>query len=682
MVEKTKRHKKGSISEEDISTLLQRYTATTVLALLQEVAQVSDAKIDWNALVKRTTTGISSAREYQMLWRHLAYRDSLLERLDNGAEPLDDDSDLEYELEAFPAVSCEASTEAAACVKVLVASVAPNDSSLSNGATVEAPLTINIPNGQSARVPSENSQLAIQGTNITVPVSVQKQPLHTVTSAEGLDANGSAGGSLPARRKRKPWSAAEDLELIAAVQKCGEGNWANILKGDFKGDRTASQLSQRWAIIRKRQGNLNVGGGSQYSEAHLATRHVLSLALNMPMDNLTAACSMSTGGTNSNTMPSNSSRPTVGEAPSVGGSVSQAQNQSQLGSVPTTTAQTGTSGPSSKSRVTSKKTSVKSPLGPDALVKAAAVYAGARIASPSDAASLLKAAQANNAVHIMAGGSSLIKPSGAGNTNSLPSTHLAGLPNVHYIRTGLAAIPLSSYSAAPSNASWSSVTQVQGHSMKPAVPTVQLNPSSTATASNTSSEATNVASSNSAMEVDVKIAKDGIGSGSGDVLKEQVQEDQVAVSGNELQEQIQEDQTVVPGNAPKEQVQEDQASVSGDAGKDCAAEDQSSISGNAPKEQAQEDPTALPNSTANLSCEMDFVENSKHPSSVETVDISNQVTEGKIEQDEIKVGGKSPCSVEENCENQIVDGKQDASSMIIDGSDEKMELLSEAAAGT
>ena len=30
----------------------------------------------------------------------------------------DDDSDLEYELEAFPAVGTEASTEAAACVKV------------------------------------------------------------------------------------------------------------------------------------------------------------------------------------------------------------------------------------------------------------------------------------------------------------------------------------------------------------------------------------------------------------------------------------------------------------------------------------------------------------------------------------------------------------------------------------
>ena len=80
----------------------------------------------------------------------------------------------------------------------------------------------------------------MQGTNITVPVSVQRQHLPAAPPAEVLDAN----GKMAPRRKRKQWSEAEDIELIAAVQKCGEGNWANILKGDFKGDRTASQLSQ------------------------------------------------------------------------------------------------------------------------------------------------------------------------------------------------------------------------------------------------------------------------------------------------------------------------------------------------------------------------------------------------------------------------------------------------------
>ncbi|CAL5432088.1 unnamed protein product [Camellia sinensis] len=48
------------------------YEATTLLTLLQEVAQIQDVKIDWNALVKKTATGISNVREYQMLWRHLS----------------------------------------------------------------------------------------------------------------------------------------------------------------------------------------------------------------------------------------------------------------------------------------------------------------------------------------------------------------------------------------------------------------------------------------------------------------------------------------------------------------------------------------------------------------------------------------------------------------------------------
>lgn len=134
------------------------------------------------------------------------------------------------------------------CVQVLIASGLPCDCNLPNSSTVEAPLTINIPNDPSFRSTSEHSQTSrsMRGVNITVPVSVQKQPLPATTANEGLDANGSVSGtgSLPPRRKRKPWSEAEDLELIAAVEKCGEGNWANILKGDFKSDRTASQLSQ------------------------------------------------------------------------------------------------------------------------------------------------------------------------------------------------------------------------------------------------------------------------------------------------------------------------------------------------------------------------------------------------------------------------------------------------------
>lgn len=59
-----------------------------MLTLLQEVAQFPGVKLNWDALVKKTSTGISNAREYQILWRHLAYRHNLLEKLEDGAQPL------------------------------------------------------------------------------------------------------------------------------------------------------------------------------------------------------------------------------------------------------------------------------------------------------------------------------------------------------------------------------------------------------------------------------------------------------------------------------------------------------------------------------------------------------------------------------------------------------------------
>lgn len=134
--------------------------------------------------------------------------------------------------------------------QVFIASGALCDSNMSNGDTVEGSLTIHIPNGQTSGTVAANSLHGISayGTKLTVPVTVQTQPLPSVTVAEGLDTSGPASANYPPRRRRKPWSAAEDMELIAAVQKFGEGNWANILKADFKGDRTASQLSQVYFV--------------------------------------------------------------------------------------------------------------------------------------------------------------------------------------------------------------------------------------------------------------------------------------------------------------------------------------------------------------------------------------------------------------------------------------------------
>lgn len=535
---------------------------------------MQDSKVDWNALVKKSTTGISNPREYQMLWRHLAYRDALFDRLDDtAAQPLDDDSDLECELEAFPAVSNEALAEAAACVKVLIAS-GPSDP---NGSTVEAPLTINIPKGQTSKAP-ENSHCNVfaQGTNITVPVSVQKPSLPSVGSAEALDSNGAANTNLP-RRKRKAWSAAEDLELIAAVQKFGEGNWANILKGDFKSDRTASQLSQRWAIIKKRQGNLNLGTGSQLSEAQLAARRAVSLALNMPMGDTLKSSPSTPSGMNASVANSKLGPPHSTETPSI-------VTPLQPDSVSTAGHQIG----SSKSRVTTKKPSTKSTISPDSMVKAAAVAAGARIATPSDAATLLKAAQSKNAVHIMPGGS-VLKSSMAGNGNSLPS-------NVHFIRTGLASKPLSTYStAAVSSSQIGGTQQVLGTSSKPAVPVNQPNSAGTAQELSALSEVKNAAMPGPVSGLKSKTVED-----SATFLcspeKELLQENQAGFKCDRPNEQMKGDLTADSVDIKPNQVPEDQgasenlcidqpeggqASVMGEMLKEHASGDEVSASANA-----------------------------------------------------------------------------------------------------
>lgn len=51
------------------------------------------------------------------------------------------------------------------------------------------------------------------------------------------------------RKRRRLWTPEEDLALIAAVDKCGEGNWTTVLKNHYDFDRSASQLSQVLLLI-------------------------------------------------------------------------------------------------------------------------------------------------------------------------------------------------------------------------------------------------------------------------------------------------------------------------------------------------------------------------------------------------------------------------------------------------
>nr|CAD1836848.1 unnamed protein product [Ananas comosus var. bracteatus] len=341
--------KKATINEDDVSLLLQRYPATTILTLLQEVSQFASPKVDWNTLVKRTSTGITSACEYQMIWRHLAYKHILQEKIDDGAELLDDESDLEFEVEAVPVADEETSSEVAACVKVLCSSGSEPGPISTNA---EAPLAQNIPD--------------------------QKQSLPVGTTAEELDGNGPAASSGPPKKKRKLWTKEEDMELIAAVQKCGEGNWASILKGILSmTEHLRSCL--RWGVI-KRQASLNQNNGNKSSslassEERKAAQKALSLAINMPMTG--SLPTFLSGATNLTSQGSSTMSATLSEAtPS---STPHPLNQLLQSAKPLVPQKT--LNPLIKPLNTSKKQAASntkaSSIGPNPLIQAAAFAAGA-----------------------------------------------------------------------------------------------------------------------------------------------------------------------------------------------------------------------------------------------------------------------------------------------------------------
>ncbi|XP_073300129.1 uncharacterized protein [Primulina huaijiensis] len=530
MVDESNKQKKTTINEEDVSNLLQSYSVETVLALLQEVAQVPEDKIDWNAMVKNTATGISNAKEYQVLWRHLAYGQNLIDQLDDDENPMDDDSDLEYEREASPAVSREALAEAAACVKVLIAS-GQNDLHLPNSSTIDAPLTINIPKSKAHSAFSDGSPLtcAIQGTNVSIPVTVQKQPLSSGTCSEKRP-NGSTEINFPPRKRRRGWSSEDDAKLTSAVQKFGERNWANIARGDFKNDRKASELSQRWASLRKKQGNSNAGTSSQLSETQLAAAHrAMSLALDMPMGDTLKMAGQSN---------------IIGTKPQLQSLKAAASRPEQ---------QSGTPIPV-KPSVSTKGPPIN-PLSADSMVKATAVASGARIATATDASSLFEAARSQNVVHIKTGVGSAIKSSSTSITNQLPS-------NVHFIRNGLAKAPISSPAAAiPFDSRPAEASKIQGNSTNPVVPAVQPNPIMSAGVSNT---ATSTPSIELAKTKDIAVitsaseTKDPIQK-AGDCNRDDMSVDD---QSSQSEDKVEKHQSSASGNIWKETASGDQINIS------------------------------------------------------------------------------------------------------------------------
>ncbi|XP_042472983.1 uncharacterized protein LOC122055562 isoform X1 [Zingiber officinale] len=437
--------KKVATNEQDTYILSQRYNLSTPLTLLQEVYEVyevadTDVKIDWHALVKKTATGITNAREYQMLWRHLAYRHPLLDKIEEGAEPLDDDSDLEIELEIVPPVIDEAVRQAKECVQLLFSSCGLGSTKKTG---LKAPL---VEKGVDKEIldatPSKPSQTS-HGVAISTLLKKQTE-------------NELVGSSYHPKKKRKLWTKEEDKELIAAVRKFGEGNWVNILRENLKLDRTPSQLSQRWSIIRKRDANIlavsgNKSVSSAQSEERIAAQKAIILALGTPKGGRLSGGAQSIGRT--------SSSPLVGSVPEALAVSSQPFNQHKP-PVPAASQALDSRFPY-KCGTTSTKSTTH--FATNSSIQAAAFAAGGRIATPSTAASLFRAAQSKTAVHIgpcsssVPSSSNLIKSFAVTSTAAMASK---SMPTVGTTAPSLANPVSSSYNTKPGG------QQVQGCSVE------------------------------------------------------------------------------------------------------------------------------------------------------------------------------------------------------------------------
>ncbi|XP_041993797.1 uncharacterized protein LOC121744332 isoform X4 [Salvia splendens] len=203
-------------------------------------------------MVKNTRTGISNAREYQMLWRHLAYGHDLADQLEDS-NPLDDDSDLEHEIEDDPEASPKSKAEAAACVNVLATSEYPIIHE-PNLLTVEAPLTMKVAKWKRHSDGSLPDTIEEKHVTITVPL-----PNDELSASE----TSSAYASSP-RKTRVVWTAVDDLRLSNSVRKYGE-NWDLISGVNFKHERTAHELSRKWASIKRRRASARLSPGRRAS---------------------------------------------------------------------------------------------------------------------------------------------------------------------------------------------------------------------------------------------------------------------------------------------------------------------------------------------------------------------------------------------------------------------------------
>lgn len=162
---------------------------------------------------------------------------------------------------------------------------------------------------------------------------------------------------------------------------------------------------QRWSILRKKDGTSNSGTNltsSQFTAEQLATRHSLSLALDMPLKKLTAPGTTDPARASLNASIKNPVQPiNTAEASTVQSSSVPPQLPSQQAVL--------VSSASPANSLAPERTTLKSNKSADAAVRATAVAVGARIVSSADVLSVQKATLDRTAGQIVPTGNSSMK---------------------------------------------------------------------------------------------------------------------------------------------------------------------------------------------------------------------------------------------------------------------------------
>ena len=67
---------------------LGRYSSGAIVTMMREIAKCKSAKLDWAVLCKGTATGITNPKEYQAVWRSIAYHTELDDSFEDNDSPM------------------------------------------------------------------------------------------------------------------------------------------------------------------------------------------------------------------------------------------------------------------------------------------------------------------------------------------------------------------------------------------------------------------------------------------------------------------------------------------------------------------------------------------------------------------------------------------------------------------